>query len=85
MGLETNLNTESKEEQNNYVEDVFKNMGFNMNLLNQKGLEEDQAQNSARNDIGVQPKSCKVDALLSKIPDLGFLTDQKLSIDELFI
>ena len=39
-GWETDLKQENKEEQTNYVEDVFKNMGFNMNLLTQNGLEE---------------------------------------------
>ena len=47
-GWESDMKPDNQEEQTNYVEDVFKNMGFNMNLLNQNGLEEEGAQTSAR-------------------------------------
>ena len=66
------------------VADTFAKFGLNIDLLNPNAIEEESKVESARN-TGAQPRSCKVDALLDKIPDFGFLTDEKLSIDELFI
>ena len=75
-----------EEEKQNFTSDTFAKFGLT-DLLNggiSKVTEEDTVIDSNRN-VGATPRNCKVEALLNKIPDFSFLTDDKLSMDELFL
>ena len=66
--------------------DTFAKFGLNIDLFNPNATAEDDAGlDSQRINTGVPSRNCKVEALLNKIPDFSFLTDDKLSMDELFI
>ena len=82
INLEDGQNPE--EEKANFAADTFAKFGLNMDLFNPNATEEDSGLESQRTN-NAKPPNCKVEALLNKIPDFSFLTDDKLAMDELFL
>jgi len=74
----------AEEEKTNFALDTFAKFGLNVDLLNPNLTDEDSGMESMRTKDG-QARSSKVELLIHKMPDFGFLVDDKLAMDDLFV
>lgn len=74
----------AEEEKTNFALDTFAKFGLNVDLLNPNATDEDSGLESMRTKDG-QARSSKVESLIYKMPDFGFLVDDKLAMDDLFV